>query len=346
MKLFACLAIALWATSTTMGWAAPSAEIQHPAVVRVIAPERDGTSYGSGSLVAVDGPHGLIITNWHVVRDATGQIVVVFPDGFRSGATVLRTDSDWDLAALAIWRPGVEPIPLATDTPRPGEPLTIAGYGSGRYRAITGRCTQYVAPGANHPFEMVELSAGARDGDSGGPIFNSRGELAGVLFGAARGHTTGSYCGRVRWFLASIDDDFQRLPPGSTRIARQPQPSPTTTARPLQPSPTATARRSEPRPAIDEMASNPLPVAVIPAGASAFAESAASQPPAVLPDTGWTTSPPQLHGDNQVAQPESTEQLDWDDVAGTTLAEQIKTILAAIGLLAIFLGGLRLLSKE
>ena len=33
---------------------------------------------------------------------------------------------------------------------------------------------------------MLELSAAARDGDSGGPIFNSHGELAGVLFGASR----------------------------------------------------------------------------------------------------------------------------------------------------------------
>ena len=44
---------------------------------------------------------------------------------------------------------------------------------------------------------MVELAAPARNGDSGGPILNSRGELAGVLFGSAFGRTTGSYCGRA-----------------------------------------------------------------------------------------------------------------------------------------------------
>ncbi len=82
--------------------------------------------------------------------------------------------------------------------------LTIAGYGSGKYCAASGPCTQYVAPGLTFPFEMVELAAAARQGDSGGPIFNTRGELAGVLFGAGEGRTSGSYCGRVQWFLDSI----------------------------------------------------------------------------------------------------------------------------------------------
>ena len=191
----------------------------HPAVVRIFVPDRDSTSLGSGALVAVSQYHGLVVTNWHVVRDAAGPITVAFPDGFRSPATLLRTDKDWDLAALAIWRPNVPPIPLAEAPPQLGEPLAIAGYGDGPYRAIAGRCTQYVSPGGNLPYEMVELSAPARNGDSGGPIFNSRGELAGVLFGSARGETTGSYCGRVRWFLTPVMSDFQRLQPDATMIA-------------------------------------------------------------------------------------------------------------------------------
>ncbi|HEY4310587.1 MAG TPA: serine protease, partial [Pirellulales bacterium] len=163
----------------------------HPAVVRVIAPEEGGTSFGSGTLVDVRGDYGLVLTNWHVVADATHTVEVVFPDGFRSAARVITTDRTWDLAALAVWRPNVPPVPLATRPPQPGEPLTIAGYGSGKYRAITGKCTQYVAPALNKPYEMVELSVAARQGDSGGPIFNSQGELAGVLWGAGWGTTSG-----------------------------------------------------------------------------------------------------------------------------------------------------------
>ena len=174
-------------------------------------PNATATAYGSGALVAVTESTGLVMTNWHVVRDAAGMITVLFPDGFQSPAAVLRTDRDWDLAALAIWRPNVAPIAVSNVAPRPGDVLTIAGYGSGSYRAVAGRCTQYVSPGNNQPFEMVELSAPARNGDSGGPILNERGELAGVLFGSAYGRTTGSYCGRLRWFLGTVDGDFQRV---------------------------------------------------------------------------------------------------------------------------------------
>ena len=180
------------------------AQHPHPAVVRIIAPEGAGTSYGSGTLVDVRGDYGLVLTNWHVVADATGTIEVVFPDGFRSAARLITTDRTWDLAALAIWKPNVAPVPLADQPPRPGEPLTIAGYGAGSYRAVTGTCTQYVAPALSQPYEMVELSVAARQGDSGGPIFNSRGELAGVLWGAGWGTTAGSYSGRVAAFVASI----------------------------------------------------------------------------------------------------------------------------------------------
>ncbi|MEN6405645.1 MAG: serine protease [Thermoguttaceae bacterium] len=200
-------ALAIVAVAASVCAAAPP----HPAVVRVAAPERDGVSYGSGTLVAVNESSGLVLTNWHVVRDAVGPILVYFPDGFRSGAYLLRTDRDWDLAALAIRRPNVVPVPLANEAPQPGELVSIAGYGGGSYRTLSGQVTQYVSPGNNQPFEMIELGAPARNGDSGGPIFNSRGELAGTLFGSAFGRTTGSYCGRLRWFLTSVDGDFQRI---------------------------------------------------------------------------------------------------------------------------------------
>ncbi len=56
----------------------------HPAVVRVVVPEVDGTAYGSGTLIDVRDDYGLVLTNWHVVRAATGAIEVSFPSGFVS----------------------------------------------------------------------------------------------------------------------------------------------------------------------------------------------------------------------------------------------------------------------
>jgi hypothetical protein len=84
-----------------------------------------------------------------------------------------------------------------------GERLTIAGFGRGAYREETGACTEYLSPATGYPREFVELQATARQGDSGGPIFNERRELAGVLFGQNDGRTIGSCSTRVRAFLAS-----------------------------------------------------------------------------------------------------------------------------------------------
>lgn len=314
------MAITLGAASAALGQSAHSTQTAHPAVVRIMVPERGGSSYGSGALVAVNETHGLVLTNWHVVRDAAGPIQAAFPDGFRSGAAVLRVDRDWDLAALAVWRPSVQPIGLAAEAPRPGETLTIAGYGGeGWYRALSGTCTQYVSPGRNQPFEMVELAAPARNGDSGGPILNSRGELAGVLFGSAFGRTTGSYCGRVRWFLDSVAGDFQRLPSAPTLLAEQP-------------------RR------------DPAPVAAIGAGISAAAGKAPEplRRPAAAEISQLPTVRPQL-----LPAEHAPSVLSEASGAGSSAGslppsmpsrlEQFKTILAGIGLLALLLHAMRLL---
>lgn len=181
-----------------------SGQKPHPAVVRIVAAEQGAASLGSGVLVDVNRDQGLVLTNWHVVRDSRSAVLVQFPDGFQTAGTVIRTDEAWDLAALVIWRPPVAPIPLAQAAPVPGEPLTIAGYGRGPYRAQTGRCTEYLSPATGYPKEFVELAAGARQGDSGGPILNDRGELAGVLFGQNSGRTIGSCSTRLRKFLASV----------------------------------------------------------------------------------------------------------------------------------------------
>ncbi len=302
-------------------------------------------SLGSGSLVAVNETHGLVITNWHVVCEATGQITVVFPDGFRSPAVVLRTDRDWDLAALAIWRPQVPPVTLANQAPRQGEVLTIAGYGSDSYRAVSGRCTQYVSPGANRPFEMVELSAGARQGDSGGPIFNARGELAGVLFGTARGRTTGSYCGRVRWFLAPLGTDFPQVSAGGTMLAQQPRVSSELPSR----------REVAARQVTPEQ-ETPLPYAAIGVGPiTAIPEVGSASPPSQI-DEGWRRLPPVggtpaaaaprgliAQGD-AVVSPGAIDTTASVDSSATYRFEQIKNVLAVVGGLAIFFHGLRLVS--
>ncbi len=176
----------------------------HPAVARIVAPEQASTSLGSGVLVDINRNQGLVLTNWHVVRDSRSAVLVQFPDGFQSAGTVVRWDEAWDLAALVIWKPAATPVSIAAVDPVIGEILTIAGFGRGPYREESGPCTEYLSPGTGYPQEFVELRARARQGDSGGPILNGRGELAGVLFGQSDGRTIGSCSTRVRTFLATV----------------------------------------------------------------------------------------------------------------------------------------------
>lgn len=280
----------------------------HPAVVRLIVPERDATSYGSGTLVDVNGRYGLVITNWHVVSDAAGPPTVLFADYFQSQAQIVKFDRHWDLAALVIWRPQVEPVAVAAIAPRPGDWLSIAGYGQGTYRQTAGRCTQYLAPEVGFPEEMVELAASARQGDSGGPIFNDRGELAGVLFGEGDGLTLGAYCGRVRQFLASVIPE-QRPSEGQmvAHYASRPTGAATVSEPPRQHSwPDGRA------------------LAIRPTGPRA---TGVDSP---LPDGG---NPPSIM--SSAAQEDSF--IDWRALFGRTRAEQGKTLLAAIGAAALLL---------
>lgn len=270
----------------------------HPAVARIVVPEGDATAYGTGTLIGVREDRALVITNWHVVRDSRGVVEVVFPSGFRSHAKPLKVDSDWDLAALVIWRPPVEPVKLSAEPPRPGDALTIHGYGQGQYRIATGRCTSYYAPHAHFPLEMVELDVEARQGDSGGPIFNQRGELAGVLFGAGEGTTLGSFAPRVSAFLASVAPD----------IGQQPEPRQI-----------ASADRPAPlvRPVVNEgwVAGKPE-----------------------YPSSPWSPPGNGNKNQIASAQAATTnEALSWSDVTANSWYDPIKSGLAVIGLAAVVL---------
>ncbi len=273
--------------------------------------------------------HGLVITNWHVINEATAPISVHFPNGFYSLGTVQKIDRDWDLAVIAVRPPDIQPVNLASAAPRPGEMLTIAGYGSGNYRAASGRCTQYVAPGTTFPYEMVEVAVSARQGDSGGPIFNSRGELAGVLFGEGQGRTSGSYCGRVRWFLSSV---APIVPDNRPLIAEAP-------LRPVDARPVVT------RP-IDLAAEPDPPHAVAPPRQSTVSVRPASTPgdaPRGGPVVASTRSAPLA---DSAAPSSQAQDFGWTDIAGDTIGEQVKSVLAGIGVLALVLHALRWLSTE
>lgn len=174
-----------------------------PAVARVTAADGPSRASGSGVLVR-SGTGSVVLTNWHVVRSHRDGITVSWPDGSSGPARVVAWDDAWDLAALSVSSPPAAPVAVAAAAPAIGERLTIAGYGQGKYLEQTGAVTDFLSPTRHHPRQFVEMRAAARQGDSGGPMFNEAGELAGVLWGQREGLTCGSCSTRVAAFLAGL----------------------------------------------------------------------------------------------------------------------------------------------
>jgi hypothetical protein len=101
--------------------------------------------------------------------------------------------------------------------------LQSCGFGpDGRYGCNQGRALGYARTLAGTTHETLTLSGAAREGDSGGPVFNGRGELVAVVWGTDGRTVEGTYCGRIRRFLAGLLSPGRRpaplrpVPPGAS----------------------------------------------------------------------------------------------------------------------------------
>lgn len=183
-------------------------------VARIIVQnDSNSTSIGSGVLVSVSGSDSVVVTNWHVVRPPRKSLSVRWRDGHCHPGVVVAADSTWDLAAVRTRTCLGKPVAISRVSPKRGDRLRIAGYGPGKYLEQQGPVVGFMSPKKLDAFQLLELRAAARQGDSGGPIFNERGELAGVLFGVHDGLTVGPSCTRVSKFL----DDVGLAPEGEDK---------------------------------------------------------------------------------------------------------------------------------
>jgi len=105
---------------------------------------------------------------------------------------------------------------LADAWPRQGESMRACGYGpAGQYACVSGTVEGYSQAGAASTYDTLVITGSARDGDSGGPIFNGRGELAAVLWGSDGRTTVGTYSGRIkRIFGRWLQPGWRPSPPG------------------------------------------------------------------------------------------------------------------------------------
>ena len=134
--------------------------------------------YGSGILV--DAQAGHLLTNWHVVSEMSPPIVL-FHDGKRVAGRVLAVDRALDLALVAV-PPRAGPRPVWSDAARlrPGDEL----YAIGCPRHLAFTVSRGIASFVGREVEgarWLQTDLPINDGNSGGPVLNSRGELVGIM---------------------------------------------------------------------------------------------------------------------------------------------------------------------
>ncbi len=150
---------------------------------------------GSGWVV----DDGLVVTNAHVIAGSDSQSVRR-TDGSSLDAEVVRYDPDSDLAVLRVG--GLDRPALSLGEVQPDSDGAAIGYPGGQdeprvapvgireQRTTTGRDI-YGAGRADR--EVVYLASSLRQGDSGGPVINTDGDVVGVVFAVSPDRDTTAY---------------------------------------------------------------------------------------------------------------------------------------------------------
>jgi S1-C subfamily serine protease len=162
----------------------------YPGVVSLQVLTTRGGGQGSGFVYDKEGH---IVTNYHVIEDAT-QIEVVFPSGLRTYGEVRGVDLDSDLAIVKVDVPADELVPLPlgdSDELRVGQTVIAIGNPFGLNGTMTTGIVSAVgrtlpsdrqAPGGGQfsAADLIQTDAAINPGNSGGPLFNLQGEVIGV----------------------------------------------------------------------------------------------------------------------------------------------------------------------
>ncbi|MFC5498750.1 DegQ family serine endoprotease [Caenimonas terrae] len=134
---------------------------------------------GSGFIVSADGT---ILTNAHVVKDAT-EVTVKLTDRREFKAKVLGADPKTDVAVLKIDAKNLPVVALGNvKSLRVGEWVLAIGSPFGFENTVTAGVVS--AKGRTLPDDsavpFIQTDVAVNPGNSGGPLFNSRGEVVGI----------------------------------------------------------------------------------------------------------------------------------------------------------------------
>ena len=144
------------------------------------APSRKSTSLGSGFVISSDG---YIVTNDHVISGAD-EISVTFADGHKFDAKLIGNDPKTDVALLKI--ESDDDLPSVSfgdsDKARIGDWVLAIGNPFGLGGSVTAGIISGQGRNINAgPYDdFLQTDASINRGNSGGPMFNIKGEVIGI----------------------------------------------------------------------------------------------------------------------------------------------------------------------
>ncbi len=174
---------------------------------RVSTAQGVGLSSGSGFIISEDG---YIVSNYHVVEGAT-SLSVTTHSGEQHTAALVGFDDSNDFALLKVETTGLKPVALGSSADlivgdqvvAIGNPLgelsatLTVGYVSGKDRTISTDGTA---------INMIQTDAAINSGNSGGPLFNMKGEVVGITTAKYSGTTSSGASIEGIGFAIPIDD--------------------------------------------------------------------------------------------------------------------------------------------
>ena len=143
--------------------------------------ERQFQSAGSG--VIFDAKNGYIVTNAHVVDNAT-EITVTLQDGRDLTATVVGSDVPSDVAVLKVPTESLIQVALGDSTRlEVGDFVVAIGNPFGLQHTVTSGIVSGLGRSGINPDgyeDFIQTDASINPGNSGGALVNLRGELVGI----------------------------------------------------------------------------------------------------------------------------------------------------------------------